>query len=128
MGAGEDDAESAFRARIDCRFPYDDQAAARALIGEARAISPNACFAVLHEIVAEQSGVPGAPLDARACIDLMRAIGAHPGQYAALGLAYATAASAEADPAELDELHDAIIAGWRANAKPPARRRLRRSP
>jgi hypothetical protein len=39
-----------FFQRIDCRFPYNDRAAASALIIEAKSISDNACFAVLEEI------------------------------------------------------------------------------
>ena len=40
----------AFYERIDCRFPYNDHLAASALIGEARSISTQAVFIMLHEI------------------------------------------------------------------------------
>ena len=43
-------AEVPFEARIDARFPYQDQASCSALIHEARNISLNAFFCVLDEI------------------------------------------------------------------------------
>lgn len=44
------DRQIAFQDRIDARFPYDDPVEALTLILEARRISPEAAFAVLHEI------------------------------------------------------------------------------
>jgi len=44
------DRQIAFQDRIDARFPYDDPVEALTLILEARRISPEAVFAVLHEI------------------------------------------------------------------------------
>jgi hypothetical protein len=43
-------AEILFEASLGARFPYDDRAAFSALIGEARGISLNAIFCVLHEV------------------------------------------------------------------------------
>jgi hypothetical protein len=43
-------AETAFTAPFDARFPYDDIAKSARLIEEARAISLNAIFFVLHEL------------------------------------------------------------------------------
>jgi hypothetical protein len=42
--------EQAFADRVDCRFPYNEHWAAQQLIEEARGISLNAAFCVLHEI------------------------------------------------------------------------------
>ena len=39
-----------FITAIDCRFPYDDQSAAHALIDEACAISADAAYMVVHEL------------------------------------------------------------------------------
>ena len=46
-----DVSERSFVERIDHAFPYHDDAAAERLIREALAISPNAAFAVLYELV-----------------------------------------------------------------------------
>jgi hypothetical protein len=45
-----DAAEAAFFATFELSFPYDDEAAATALIEEGWAISPNAAFCVLNEL------------------------------------------------------------------------------
>lgn len=136
--------EAAFIARIDCRFPYHDDAAGLALIDEAVAWSANACFAILEELarpprsaaadeatrlrwmdaLAERFDHPlktllfdlaralvlGRRVALRTALDAAEAIGAHPGQYAALNLAY-FAASDEADEA-LTRACDAIREAW----------------
>jgi len=43
--------EQEFISSIDCNFPYEDIALAKELILQARSISPNAVFMVLHEIL-----------------------------------------------------------------------------
>ncbi|MEI8256494.1 MAG: hypothetical protein WCJ30_12540 [Deltaproteobacteria bacterium] len=42
--------ESGFISRVDCAFPYEDEAAAHGLIVEACGISTNACFMVAEEL------------------------------------------------------------------------------
>ncbi len=42
--------ETDFLRSIDCRFPYGDNVAARALVVQSLEISPNAVFMVVHEL------------------------------------------------------------------------------
>jgi hypothetical protein len=51
-------AEKEFRDEIDCRFPYGDLDQCKSLIDRGIAISPEAAFAVLHEICRPGRGVP----------------------------------------------------------------------
>ena len=48
--------EAEFLAAIDCRFPYDDQSTAHALIEEGCAISADAAFMVVHELARRPRG------------------------------------------------------------------------
>lgn len=50
--------EATFVNSIDCQFPYDDRERAADLARQGIAISPNAAFMVLHEIVRAPSEVP----------------------------------------------------------------------
>lgn len=49
--------EQEFIETIDCQFPYDDGGKAEALTKQALAISPNAAFMILHEVVHAPSNV-----------------------------------------------------------------------
>ncbi|MCW5703552.1 MAG: hypothetical protein KIT82_13350 [Bradyrhizobium sp.] len=51
------DIEQSFMDEIDARFPYEDRERCAALIDRGIAISPNAAFAVLHEICRPGRGV-----------------------------------------------------------------------
>lgn len=49
-------AEAEFKNKIDCQLAYDETATIERLIGEAQIISPDATFAVLHEICRAPKG------------------------------------------------------------------------
>ncbi|GGX71665.1 hypothetical protein GCM10011309_22350 [Litorimonas cladophorae] len=49
-------AEAEFKNKIDCQLPYDETATVERLIGESLKISPDATFAVLHEICRAPKG------------------------------------------------------------------------
>ena len=63
--------EQEFLDAIDCRFPFGDRALAMQLIHEGCALSPNAGFALVDEIVRPARGVV-APVDLRR--ELLRSV------------------------------------------------------
>jgi hypothetical protein len=48
--------ESEFVAAIDCRFPYGDEDAGRALVAQACALGSNAAFAIVNELARPPAG------------------------------------------------------------------------
>lgn len=70
--------ESEFLEAIDCRFPFGDRAACLVLVEEACAISANAAFAVVDEIVRPPRSAEVAVVEQRELLELVFARLQHP--------------------------------------------------
>ena len=79
--------EAEFIEAIDCRFPYDDEQLASALIDEACAISANAAYMVVHELARRPVGNEATDARCLQLLDLVDARFVHPAKERVLGVA-----------------------------------------
>jgi hypothetical protein len=73
--------ENAFLDEIDCRLPYGDPARCKALVDRGIAISPNAAFAVLHEICRPPRSAQASESLLMQLLDYWRSRFAHPAAF-----------------------------------------------